>query len=283
MRLKAFLRLARIEHSIFLAIAVVIGELVVTEQIEAIPTIFGMLSVFFIGLGSFAINDIFDYKTDKLNKRLDRPLVSGKISVLEARWLTVISFLLGVMFSFLININCIIIGLVFTILSVAYSTPPIRLKHLPLIGNLLIASSMAIPLIYGNYIVSEEINGAIWILALIAFLTGFGREIIKSVQDVKGDQKYGAKTLPVIITVQKSVIIAIIPIFFAVVLSIIPFLLLPKFQNNWLYLGPVLVTDLLLLWSIYLSIQLKELEKVRKMSLGALGIGLIGFLLGALF
>jgi geranylgeranylglycerol-phosphate geranylgeranyltransferase len=255
---------------------------VVTKDIQVLPTVFGILSVFFIGMGSFAVNDIFDYKIDKLNKRVDRPLVSGKFSLQGARRLTVISFLLGIMFSFLININCIIIGLVFTILSVAYSTPPIRLKHLPLVGNLFIAFSMAVPFIYGNYIVAKEINGAIWILALIAFLTGVGREIIKSVQDVRGDQKYGAKTLPVVIATQKSIIIAIIPIFFAVVLSVIPFLLLSKFQNNWLYLGPIIVTDLILLWSICLSVRLKELEKVRKLTLLALGIGLMGFLLGAL-
>jgi geranylgeranylglycerol-phosphate geranylgeranyltransferase len=282
MRLKAFFRLTRIEHSLFLALAVLIGEIVVTKDIQVLPTVFGILSVFFIGMGSFAVNDIFDYKIDKLNKRVDRPLVSGKFSLQGARRLTVISFLLGIMFSFLININCIIIGLVFTILSVAYSTPPIRLKHLPLVGNLFIAFSMAVPFIYGNYIVAKEINGAIWILALIAFLTGVGREIIKSVQDVRGDQKYGAKTLPVVIATQKSIIIAIIPIFFAVVLSVIPFLLLSKFQNNWLYLGPIIVTDLILLWSICLSVRLKELEKVRKLTLLALGIGLMGFLLGAL-
>jgi hypothetical protein len=46
---------------------------------------------------------------------------------------------------------------------------------------------------------------------------------------------------------------------------------------------PVIATDIMLLWSVYLSLAMKELEKVRKISLGAVGIGLVGFLLGALF
>lgn len=280
MRLKAFLRLARIEHSIFLAIAVVIGELVVTERIELLPTIFGMLSVFFIGIASFTINDFLDYKTDKKNKRKDRPLVNGSISMWSAIVAAKIGFPLGVLFSLFINLECFIIAVIFSALAIAYSY---YLKKLVLMGNLFIAFSMAIPFVYGNYIVSSSIDLAICLLALMAFLTGVGREIIKSVQDMKGDKAGGRRTLPVAIGRRFSVYFAAYYVVLAIAISPVPFLTLPRFYGDWLYLGPVIVTDIMLLWSICLSVRMKELEKVRKISLGALGIGLIGFLLGALF
>jgi geranylgeranylglycerol-phosphate geranylgeranyltransferase len=279
MHLKAFFRLTRIEHSLFLALAVLVGEIVVTKEIALWPTIFGVLSVFFIGLGSFALNDFMDYPTDKKNKRKDRPVVNGSISAWAAMVTAKVSFPLGVLFALLVNLNCFWIAVVFSILAVLYSY---TLKKLLLLGNMFIAFSMAIPFIFGNYIVSNQISASIQVLASIAFLTGLGREIIKSIQDMAGDKKYGRWTLPIAVGKTISKYFAVLYILIAVVMSPIPFLLLPKFQDNWLYLGPVLVTDVILLWNVWSMVRLKELERVRKLTLLALGIGLVGFLLGAL-
>jgi len=279
MRLKAFFRLTRIEHSLFLALAVLVGEIVVTKDIQLWPTIFGILSVFFIGMGSFALNDFMDYPTDKKNKRKDRPIVNGSISAWAAMATAKVSFPLGVLFALLINLNCFAIAIVFSVLAIGYSY---ILKKLLLLGNMFIAFSMAVPFVFGNYIVSGQINASIQVLASIAFLTGLGREIIKSIQDMAGDRKYGRWTLPIALGKTIPKYFAVFYILIAIAMSLIPFLLLPKFQNNWLYMGPVTVTDMVLLWSACLSLRLKELEKVRKLTLLALGIGLVGFLLGAL-
>jgi len=279
MHLKAFFRLTRIEHSLFLALAVLVGEIVVTKEIALWPTIFGVLSVFFIGLGSFALNDFMDYPTDKKNKRKDRPIVNGTISAWAAMVTAKVSFPLGVLFALLVNMNCFWIAVVFSVLAIAYSY---TLKKLLLLGNMFIAFSMAVPLIFGSYIVSDQISASIQVLASIAFLMGLGREIIKSIQDMVGDKKYGRWTLPIALGKTVSKYFAVLYILIAVAMSPIPFLLLPKFQGNWLYMGPVIVTDLILLWTVWSMVRLKELERVRKLTLLALGIGLVGFLLGAL-
>jgi len=279
MHLKAFFRLTRIEHSLFLALAVLVGEVVVTRDIQLWPTVFGVLSVFFIGLGSFALNDFMDYPTDKKNKRKDRPIVSGTISAWAAMVTAKVSFPLGVLFAILVNLNCFWIALVFSVLAIGYSY---ILKKLLLLGNMFIAFSMAIPFVFGSYIVSDQISASIQVLASIAFLTGLGREIIKSIQDMAGDKKYGRWTLPIALGKTVPKYFAMLYILIAVAMSPIPFLLLPKFQDNWLYMGPVLLTDLILLWNVWSMVRLKELERIRKLTLLALGIGLIGFLLGAL-
>ena len=279
MHLKAFFRLTRIEHSLFLALAVLVGEIVVTKDIQLWPTVFGVLSVFFIGMGSFALNDFMDYPTDKKNKRKDRPIVSGTISAWAAMVTTKISFPLGILFALLINLNCFWIAVVFSVLAIGYSYV---LKKLLLLGNMFIAFSMAIPFIFGSYIISDQISASIQVLASIAFLTGLGREIIKSIQDMAGDEKYGRWTLPIALGKTIPKYFAMLYILIAVAMSPIPFLLLPKFQDNWLYMGPVLLTDVILLWGVWSMVRLKELERVRKLTLLALGIGLVGFLLGAL-
>jgi geranylgeranylglycerol-phosphate geranylgeranyltransferase len=279
MCIKAFFRLTRIEHSLFLAIAVIVGEIVITKDLSLWPTAFGVLSVFLIGMGSFALNDYLDYPTDKKNKRKDRPLVAGTISPWSAVVTAKLSFPLGILFALLINLNCFVIAVIFSALAILYSY---TLKKLLLLGNMFIAFSMAIPFIFGSYIVSSEINTSIQVLACIAFLTGLGREIIKSIQDMVGDKKYGRRTLPIVLGKKIPMSFAVFYIMLAIAMSPIPFLMLPKFQNNWLYLGPIIVTDLILLWSAYLTSRLKKLEKVRKLTLLALGIGLVGFLLGAL-
>jgi geranylgeranylglycerol-phosphate geranylgeranyltransferase len=279
MCLKAFFRLTRIEHSLFLALAVLVGEIVVTKEIALWPTIFGVLSVFFIGLGSFALNDFMDYPTDKKNKRKDRPIVNGTISAWAAMATAKVSFPLGVLFALLVNMNCFWIAVIFSVLAILYSY---ALKKLLLLGNMFIAFSMAVPFVFGSYIVSDQTSASIQVLASIAFLMGLGREIIKSVQDMAGDKKYGRWTLPIAVGKTISKYFAVLYILIAIAMSPIPFLLLPKFQGNWLYLGPVLVTDAILLWTAWSMVRLKELERVRKLTLLALGIGLVGFLLGAL-
>ena len=279
MPLKAFIRLTRIEHSVFLALAVVIGEVVITKDLPVLPTLLGIISVFFIGMGSFALNDFLDYRTDKKNKRKDRPLVTGKISLWAAIATAKVCFPLGVLFSLFINLSCFAIALVFSALAIFYSY---SLKKVMVLGNAFIAFSMAIPFVFGSYIVSTQIDPAVQMLASMAFLTGFGREIIKSIQDMAGDRKYGRRTVPMFLGKRVSSIFAAIFILEAVIISPLPFLMLPKFFNNWLYLGPIIITDLLLLASVAYSLKLRKLEKVRKMTLVALGLGLLGFLLGAL-
>jgi len=279
MSLKAFIRLTRIEHSVFLALAVLIGEIVVTKDLPILPTLLGIISVFFIGMGSFALNDFLDYRTDKKNKRKDRPLVTGKISLWAAIATAKVCFPLGVLFSLFINLSCFTIALIFSALAILYSY---SLKKVMVLGNAFIAFSMAVPFVFGSYIVSTQVGLAVQMLASMAFLTGLGREIIKSIQDMVGDRKYGRRTVPMFLGKRVSSVFAAIFILEAVIISPLPFLYLPKFFNNWLYLGPILVTDLLLLASIYYSLGLKRLEKVRKMTLVALGLGLLGFLLGAL-
>jgi geranylgeranylglycerol-phosphate geranylgeranyltransferase len=104
------------------------------------------------------------------------------------------------------------------------------MKKIKLVGNFYIAYIMAIPFIFGGVSVLENngfaiqsINPVIYVIALISFLAGSGREIMKDVMDFKGDKKHGVKSFPNYIGERKSNIIAAIFFIIAVALSFIPF------------------------------------------------------------
>ncbi len=83
--LPVWLRLARIEHSVMVAVAVVSAEAVAAKSAGiafnafSFAAIFPALGPFFITAASFVINDFFGVRTDKANRRFDRPLVSGEV------------------------------------------------------------------------------------------------------------------------------------------------------------------------------------------------------------
>ena len=150
---------------------------------------------------------------------------------------------------------------------------------------------MAIPFVFGgaavlkNTVSIENIPLVVYVIALIAFLAGSGREIMKDVQDFEGDIVKGVRSFPKYIGKRASNILASIFFIIAIVLSFLPF-----FQSrydiyylNYAYFFPVLLCDIMLLiTAIHLIYQRKPKFKIyRKFTLVAIFIGLLAFLIGA--
>jgi geranylgeranylglycerol-phosphate geranylgeranyltransferase len=294
-KLKAFWELMRLEHGVMLFLAILIGSIISQKTLfnEIIPPIDKVILTFFTALfleaSTFSLNDYYDLHIDKLNKRTDRPLVRGDIKPKTALYLFYILFPLGLICSFFVNMTCFIIALVTALLSVLYD---VKMKKIKLIGNFYIAYIMAIPFIFGGATVVDyysvsflEINPAIYTIALIAFIAGSGREMMKDVMDFKGDKKEGVKSFPRYIGTRNSNIISGIFYIIAVLLSFIPYLLksFTLYYQNLTYLIIVLLTDIIL---VYTSLQLifnksPNMKLFRKISLIAIFIGLIAFLVSA--
>ncbi len=282
-KFSALLRLVRFEHALMFGLSVLIAEIIATQgTLFFSPVIiFSLLVPVFSEMGAFAMNDLLDIETDRLNRKTDRPLVSGELSQQFALWLTVVSFLLALIFAYLVSPLIFVFALAMNALAMLYN---MVLKDLPLLGNIYIAFTMAIPFIFGNYVVSETLNPANLLIALLGFIVGLGREIAKSVEDMYGDKKARhAKTLPVMIGSEKSLTLAgLLYALFAVV-SIVPYYL-------YLNIGPgfalVLAADGILLYSsvvlIFSRRKVPFLRVSRKTSLLALLLGLLGILASVL-
>lgn len=180
-------KLTRVEHSLMLAIAVFIGELISASKLPE-PSMIALSFVppILLGMASFSINDYFDLESDRINKRFDRPLVAGKVSPKFAHNFAIALFLIGILVSFAVNFNAFIIVTIFALLSYLYSY---KLKDIALIGNAYIAMTMAIPFVYGNFVVNQNLDNGALILSLIAFTTGLAREITGTIRDIGGDKK----------------------------------------------------------------------------------------------
>ncbi len=281
--MKAIWDLLRLEHGFMYALGVVVGIIVsVGLNFNLKDVFFGCLTAIFCQASAFALNDYFDYEVDLANRRFDRPLVRGDLSRRSALLIGVALAPLGFLSAYAISINALLLALAITSLGYLYNA---KLKEFGIVGNVYIAFSMCAPFIFGSVVASNTITPQITVLSIIAFLSGVAREIMKGIEDVKGDAIRGVKTVARIKGVKFASKISASLFITAVALSFVPFLYLEGYRLDLKYLIPVIVTDIML---VKISFELvkkhepEDIKRYRKQTLIALLFGLVGFLLGAI-
>ncbi|MGC8816528.1 MAG: UbiA family prenyltransferase [Candidatus Hadarchaeum sp.] len=284
MKAKALYDLMRLDHGVMLFVAVLIGALIANSGTFPDPAklIFSFLTALLLEASTFALNDYLDLEIDRRNRRMDRPLVRGDLDPRTALAAFYLLFPLGILFSFLVNLQCFIIAAVTGAFAILYD---LRLKKAKVIGNLYIAYIMAVPFIFGAAVVSPEIPSTVLVLALIAFLSGEGREIMKDIMDIDGDRSQGVQSLPLHIGERNARRVAALFYLIAALLSFIPFALLEAtpYYGNFAYLFLVCLADALFLITAA-DIALREnppLARYRKLTLISTALGLLAFLIGA--
>ncbi|MFH1107248.1 MAG: UbiA family prenyltransferase [Candidatus Micrarchaeota archaeon] len=274
-----WLRLARIEHSFMVAIAVVAAEAVAAKSAGlpfdplSVRALFPALGPFLITAAAFVLNDWFGVKTDKANRRKDRPLVSGKILRTDALKAAVFLYALGLLLAFYAGAAAFAIALAYAALSLAYDP---FLKKMPLAGNVFIASSMAISFLYGNFAVVPQVTEFVWLFVGISFFAGVGRELLITLRDVKGDRKIRATTLPMLIGPRATAALSISLFAWAMVLSWVPLYR----GAGAAYLLCVLLNNALVLtvmFAVSRSTSPAVLKKARDLTLAALVLGILAF------
>ncbi|MBU0532058.1 UbiA family prenyltransferase [Candidatus Micrarchaeota archaeon] len=273
------LKLTRFEHAVLLALAVLVAEIITLGTLPPLEyyIILSLLVPMFSEMGSFALNDYFDIETDKLNKK-NRPLVKGTISPAFAFRFSILMLVLSTVLAYFINNIAFVIALFFNIAAVTYNW---KLKDMPLVGNIYIALTMAIPFIFGNFVVSGDLSVVVLVLAVLGFVAGLAREIIKSVQDMKGDMKARkSKTLPIVIGERPSLLVAIGLYLLFIPLSILPFSF--GLCASSISLVLIVAADGLIAVICYKILTKRAFKFARNMSLIAFLLGMLGLLLAAL-
>jgi len=278
--LNAFAELVRLEHGLMYGIGVFVGAILSGWNLSfSSALLIGFLVSVLSEFGAFALNDYFDVRADTINRRRDRPIIRKDVSPDAALLIGAASFILANLLAFMyLNQAAFLVVLALTVLSVLYNT---ALKHLPFIGNLFIAITMAVPFLFGGLVLGNIGQPAIF-LSAIAFFVGVGREIMKDIEDVPGDRKVGARTLPIVIGAKWSARVSALCYIFAVLLSSVPFF---SFFLGKVPYGLVLMTDVMLVevaMRIWKNQDARILRWGRKQSLYAVAIGLVAFLLASL-
>ena len=247
--------------------------------------LFGFCTAFLLEAGTFALNDYYDLESDIANRRTDRPLVRGELKKEEALLIACVAIAAGIAFAVFLNRICFALAVMLAVMGVLYD---IKMKEFIAVSNFYIAATMAIPFIFGGLLAAPErteMMQPLLILASIAFFAGFGREVMKDMGDVKGDEVRDVRSIARVYGMEKAMHVTIFSYFLAVVLSAVPFFIgnTPYF-HNLAYIVPVMAADVLFVHACF------GLQKgvginynyLRKETLIALGIGLIAFVSGTL-
>lgn len=279
MALNSTIVLMRPINSIMVGFAVIVGIGVASpSMIFSIYSLLGFLTGFFISSFSMVVNDYYDIEVDKVN-RPDRPLPSGSISKNSAIILALILLSIGIASSILISFSNFVVASVFAFLAWFYNFWG---KKRGFIGNIIVATSIAIPYVYGGMAVGNADEPLLLWLALTSFLAGTGREVIKTISDVAGDELRGIKSIARIHGSRFASILGAIMFFMAVVSSWLPFI---TGIVGIVYAILILIPNLIF---IYASVKIlknpSEANALHVKSVALLGmlLGLIAFLIGGI-
>lgn len=251
--MKAYLELIRPSNSIMAGFAVFLSGMIATGRaIPPIDVFFAVMGTMSASSAGMVINDYFDYDIDIIN-RPDRVLPRNIISRKNAAFFALILFALAYIFIGFTNLLCIGIGYPAVVLIFVYSW---KLKRQPFIGNFVVAFLTSLTLVYGGAAASNVV--LVTMLAICAFFANLSREIVKDIEDIRGDERLGSKTFPILYGIPKASLVA------AIFLSLgIAATFLPYFAGlfGWVYLLLIIPVDSVMLYLVYL-LMLKRIDRI---------------------
>jgi geranylgeranylglycerol-phosphate geranylgeranyltransferase len=212
-----YLKLTRPQNNAIAAVSVLVGAAISGPVEFWWKVSLASFSAFLISAGGNCINDVFDVEIDRINKPY-RPLVRGEISISSAMWFSAVLFSLGIILSLMIKPICVLVAVLASLLLVAYSW---FLKKRFLWGNLTVALVSASAFLYGG-VINADFRLSL-IPAGFAFLFHLGREIVKDVEDLRGDSARGASTLPVRVGIYPSLALSTLVFLVLIVLTVVPY------------------------------------------------------------
>lgn len=283
--LSSYIELLRPLNGFMVGLAVVIGYLISLEETKSMvleEVLHGYLTGFFISSSIMIFNDIIDLPIDRIN-RPERPLPSGRITVGRALLLGLTIGIFGIIFSLLTGVNTFFLALGFWIIGILYN---LYLKGIPLIGNMVVSLSIAIPFIYGTFITgynNYDLNT--YILAITAFTINTYREIIKDIADIKGDKKEGLSTLPIKFGNKIAFHISLIFLFIGLSIAWIP-LFIDTGLNKYVYVLTLVISEYLLIKSLTMLLKqglfAKTIIKSKNLCMQGMLLGMSAFLFSRL-
>lgn len=146
-----------------------------------------------IAAAGYIINDYYDIKIDLINKP-DKVIIGR---YLKRRWAMGINLFLnfaGMALGWLVDRKVFLLNTLAVFFLWLYSN---HLKRLPFWGNLMVSLLTALSLVV-MAVHYHRHETEVYIYALFAFSISLIREIIKDMEDVRGDATFGCQTLPIL-------------------------------------------------------------------------------------
>ena len=271
-KIKLFLDLIRVRNCSMTFIAVLLGASFIDfGQVFTLKVMMAGLAAFLITGAGNIINDYFDYEIDRIN-RPHRALPSNKISKSDAMMLSMALFAIGLGMSKYVNIYCFLIALSNVIVLLTYGKYS---KKMYLLSNMIVSYLVASIFVYGAFANQTDTfleMGKFQMVALLsacAFFATLSREIMKDIEDIEGDRKKYAITLPIRLGVEKALEISKTFIFIAMILSLAPFFpgFPPEKFNLFFYGVFIMIADAMFISSLRMHPSLSQRAMIAGMAM----------------
>ncbi len=218
--LYAFFQLARPINGVIASVSVVLGAFLAKGSIDP-PVNAAIIAVaaFLLLSAGNALNDFYDVEADRINKPA-RPIPSGRVKRRSALIFAVVLFTIGTGLGLSVNWAAFSIACIVSVFLVLYT---LTLRRLLLIGNLVVGVLTGLTFISGGVAVGA-IGGAV-IPAVFASLFTTAREVIKDIQDVRGDGMSGLTSLAVKWGQRQAMYVSFVFLALVILVSPLPYFL----------------------------------------------------------
>jgi 4-hydroxybenzoate polyprenyltransferase len=236
--LTGFLRLIRVNNLLIIAFTQYMVKLyLVDNQLNILTNLQNyklhllVLATVLIAAAGYIINDYYDVKIDTINKPGE--VVVGRIIKRRvAMFANFVFNFFGLLAAWALSYRVFALCFFCGFLLWFYSN---RLKRIALVGNITVALLTALSVV----ILAVQFPNnqlLVYLFAFFAFFISIIREIVKDMEDVKGDADFGCKTLPIIWGMRRTK--QVIYVFFAIFTTILLSTLIsfPNWFAVYLYL-----------------------------------------------
>jgi len=217
-----FLRLVRYKNLIIVALTQLMVRLWLIGPKNEWSTILTdpdlyliILSTLLIAAAGYIINDYFDIKIDIVNKP-QRVIIGRYLKRRMAIGTHQLLNILGVLCGLLVSYKVALVNIFSVSLLWLYSE---RYKRQMLIGNVVVSllTSLALIILSVHY---QENRNLVFIYSVFAFFISLIREIVKDIEDIRGDSAHGCRTLPIVLGIRgtKQVLYGLILVFGVILL-----------------------------------------------------------------
>lgn len=300
----AFLKLVRIENLLIMAFTQIVLHYFVFQKLFTDANIPGniyinlfsliVISTVLIAAAGNIINDYFDVKTDLIN----HPETVVLDRVIKRRWaiilhlsFTAIGIILGAITALKTGyLRLVIFHLISALLLWFYST---HFKKQLLIGNIVVSALTAsvpfltyifelaylqktVPNFTSDYFpVILSASKITLLFSSFAFITSLAREIIKDMEDYKGDKATGGKTMPISWGIQTSKAITFFLLTITVILLLIVLYNTIKYKGETVTPGNIYILCALIFPLLLLSVMLLKAHTPKQFKHASLFLKLI--------
>jgi len=273
---KVFFSIIRPLNCLITFFTIVIAGLICGELFDYKIILVAGFTGLLVNAGGNIINDYFDVEIDKTN-RPQRALPSGKTTPLFVlNSYVVVTYFAIVMAFFNLNIDAFIIVVITSLMMFLYSY---LFKKIAFVGNLVVAFFTGMAFLFGSVVVSNVYCGII--PAVFAFLISLMRELVKDVEDIKGDKLANISTYPIKYGVNATVKLITITGVVLIISTTVPFLL--KIYNVYYFVFVSIFVNGILVFvisSLKKSTSQSTISKMSKLLKIGMVMGVIAILIG---